>query len=131
MSTYLKLSALALTAAVFTVILRKQSPDYALLITLLGCVIGAVLIVTVCRPVVEFIRKLAAGAELDGTVVGPVLKCVGIGLLTQLTASVCKDAEQTALAGIVELGGGILCVCVSLPLMESVLSMIEQLAGQG
>ena len=48
-------------------------------------------------------------------------------LLTEITASVCADAGQSALAKLVELGGGILCVAVSLPLLQALLALIEEL----
>ena len=79
------------------------------------------------RPVLELCRSLANRAELDGSLTAPLWKCLGLGLLTEVSAAVCADAGQAALAKLIELGGGLLCVVVSLPLLQAVLALIEEL----
>ena len=50
-----------------------------------------------------------------------------IGILTQITASVCADAGQTALSKLVELGGGLLALCAAGPLLRAMLALVEEL----
>ena len=122
-----KLTALALTAALLALVVKKQSPELALALTLCACALGAGLVLSGLRPVLELASSLGRRAELDGTLTAPLWKCLGLTLLTELAASVCADAGQNALAKLVELGGGILCVVVSLPLLQAVLALIEEL----
>ncbi len=127
MDEALKLCALALTAALLALTVKKQSPELALALTLCACALGAVLLLKGLKPVLELARSLAKRAELDGSLTAPLWKCLGLGLLTEIAASVCADAGQSALAKLVELGGGLLCVVVSLPLLQAVLALIEEL----
>ena len=127
MDTALRLTALSLTAAVLALVVKKQSPELALALNLCACALGAALLFQGFRPVLELARSLAKRAELDGTLTAPVWKCLGMGLLTEVASAVCADAGQSALAKLVELGGGILCVVVSLPLLQAVLALIEAL----
>lgn len=123
-----RLSALALTAALLTLVVKKQSPELALVLTLCACALGAGLILSYVRPILTLAKNLAERAELDGTLTAPLWKCLGLGLLTEISASVCDDAGQSALAKLVELGGGLLCLVVSLPLLQAVLALIQELA---
>ena len=123
-----RLSALALTAALLTLVVKKQSPELALVLTLCACALGAGLIISYVRPILTLAKSLAERAELDGTLTAPLWKCLGLGLLTEISASVCDDAGQSALAKLVELGGGLLCLVVSLPLLQAVLALIQELA---
>ncbi len=123
-----RLSALALTAALLTLVVKKQSPELALVLTLCACALGAGLILSYVRPILTLAKSLAERAELDGTLTAPLWKCLGLGLLTEISASVCDDAGQSALAKLVELGGGLLCLVVSLPLLQAVLALIQELA---
>lgn len=127
MPAYGKLFALALVTAVLTVTVRKQSPEQGLLLSLAGCLMGAILLLGWIRPVINLVRKLSDSAGLDPDLTGPMMKVLGIGLLTQVAASVCSDAGQTALAKLLELGGSLLALCLSLPLLEAVLVWIEDI----
>ncbi len=127
MEAALKLTALGLTAALLALVVKKQSPELALALSLCACALGAGLLLKGIVPVLNLARSLADRAELEGSLTAPLWKCLGLGLLTELAASVCADAGQSALAKLVELGGGLLCLVVSLPLLQAVLALIEEL----
>ena len=122
-----RLSALAVTAALLTLVVKKQSPELALVLSLCACALGAALLLRRAEPILSLARSLADRAELDEALTGPLWKCLGLGLLTELSAAVCADAGQSALAKLIELGGGILCLAVSLPLIDAVLELIRSL----
>ena len=122
-----RLSAMLVTAALLTLVLKKQSPELSLVLTLCACALGAGLLFSWLKPVLSLASSLAARAELEDRLTAPLWKCLGLGLLTELTATVCTDAGQTALARLAELGGGLLCLVVSLPLLQAVLALIEEL----
>jgi len=127
MAAPLKLSALALAAALLCLGLKKQSPELALALSLCALALGAGLILQAVKPILNLAQSLALRAELEGSLTAPLWKCMGLGLLTELSASVCADAGQNALAKLVELGGGILCLAASLPLLQAVLALITEL----
>lgn len=129
MAEPIRLSVLALAAAISALVLRKYHPEYALLVAVLGCVLGAVLLLTLASPLFSLIRKLAALTEKQDELLAPLLKCVGIGLMTQITSALCLDAGEAALAKITELGGSLLCILAALPLLEEVLELIRTLVG--
>ena len=127
MTAPLKLSALALAAALLCLTLKKQSPELALALSLCALALGAWVILSALKPVLNLAASLARRAELEEGLTAPLWKCMGLGLLTELTASVCADAGQNALAKLVELGGGILCLAASLPLLQAVLALVEEI----
>ena len=127
MNPFLKLFAAAAAAAVLALSLRKQSPELALLVSAAGCAGAAWLILDWFSPVLDLGRSLCERAGLDADLVDPLWKTAGIGLLTQTASALCADAGQSALAKLVEIGGGLLCLVLSLPLLESVLDLIGDL----
>ncbi|NLL45197.1 MAG: stage III sporulation protein AD, partial [Clostridiales bacterium] len=74
-----------------------------------------------------FIAELVEAAGLSSAVVSPVVKTVGIGLITKLSSDICKDAGQNTAATVVESAGSIAAVTVALPLMKTVFKMISSL----
>ena len=126
-ASYLRLAGLALLVSLLALTIRKEVPDLALALTLGGCALAAGLLLSYVEPVLTLGRSLADRAGLDGSLTGPLWKCLGLSLITRVAAAVCADAGQSALSKLVELGGGLLCLWVSLPLLQGVLALIEEL----
>lgn len=129
MSGYLKLAAVALITTVFILTVRKHNDAIALVLAIAGCCVCGVFLVNLATPVFSFFEDTAQYAGIDKELLQPLLKTVGVGLLTQFSSDICNDAGQTALAKITQAGGTILCVCISMPLLTSVLSMIAAMSG--
>jgi len=127
MTSVLKLFGLGLVTALLALVVRKQAPELALTLSLCACAVGVGLILSWVEPILDLARDLARRADLDPELTTPVLRCLGLGLLTELSAAVCADAGQSALAKLVELGGGVLCLAVSLPLLQAMLALVEEL----
>lgn len=60
---------------------------------------------------------------------GMLWKAVGIGMIGQFTAEVCRDAGEPVLAGRVEFFAKIEIVLLSLPQIRQILSLAEELAA--
>ncbi len=73
------------------------------------------------------LRDLARNSALDAVVIAPVLKCVGIGVVTEVAKELCKDAGEGTLASFTELCGSLCAMYATLPLLRSLLAVIEEL----
>jgi len=78
------------------------------------------------RPV---LRQLEDAAGLSGALIKPVYQCMLISLVCHFAGSICKDAQQEAIAQSIAALGTAASLYVCLPLILSVLSLIRQLLG--
>ena len=99
------------------------------MLTIAACCIIGVLVVRTAEPIVDFLGRLQGMTGLDAELMTPMLKAVGIGLLTEIAAGVCADAGEGAIGKLVELAGGLLALSVALPLLEAVLQMLKTMGG--
>ncbi len=129
MQSLLQVAVIGLLAVIFASILRKNSKELAIVLSLAACALIGVLLVQLAEPVVDFLKKLRNISGLDEALMQPLLKTVGIGLLTQISANVCADAGENAIAKLIEVCGGVLALYVSIPLLEAVLQMMEVLGN--
>lgn len=129
MGSALKLAACALLTAVLVLTVRKHNDSIALVLALASCCICGILICDLASPVFSFLDRTAQTAGIDSALLSPLLKTVGVGFLTQFSSDICADAGQTALARVVQTGGTVLCICVSLPLFTAVLALIQTVSG--
>ena len=126
MDTLLQVAGLGLIAVLLGLVLKKGNGVLALLLTLAACAAMTVSIVRLAEPVVSFLSELRQLAGLEPALLRAVaLRTVGIGLLTQLTASVCADAGESTVAPRIELCGSVLGIYTALPLLEAVLSLLR------
>lgn len=122
-----QVAALAAIGAVCAAAIKKQTPDVALVMTLCAATLILTLAMTALHPVRELMDTLAERAGLSVAVLSPVIKTVGVSILTRVTAELCRDAGEGGLASAVEVAGGACALLVCLPLFEAVLELILEL----
>lgn len=128
---FLQVAVIGVITVLLSTLLKKKNGESALLLTLAACAVIALLAIKMAEPVLDFLQKLREIADLDTALMTPLVKSVGIGLLTQICGGICDDAGESAIAKLVELCGGILAVYVSLPLLEALLETVETMGGGG
>ena len=127
MEDVVKLAAAALAAALCAVVVKQHAWEVGAVLALaagallLGAALGAI----------EEVRALADElGELIGlspAVLAPVLKTVGIAILTRIAAELCRDAGEGGIAAAAETAGAAAAVLTALPLLRAVLSTITGL----
>ena len=127
MSDVIKVAAAGIIAAVCAIMVRKQTPELALLLT----VVAGVLVLLFCSgalaSVIQFMDELVELGGLSPALIAPVLKVTGIALITRFSAEFCKDAKEGGLASAVEAAGTFLALLSMLPLMSAVLDLLNEL----
>ena len=127
MPDMVKIAAIAVAAALCAVVVKKNVAELGMVLALcagaiiLSCSLGAL------EGVKELMDTLADTAGLSPAVLAPVVKTVGIAVLTRVSAELCRDAKDGGIAAFVETAGAAAALLVSLPLLKTVLSMVTGL----
>ena len=127
MPDMVKIAAIAVAAALCAVVVKKNVAELGMVLALcagaiiLSCSLGAL------EGVKELMDTLADTAGLSPAVLEPVVKTVGIAVLTRVSAELCRDAKEGGIAAFVETAGAAAALLVSLPLLKTVLSMVTGL----
>ena len=120
-------AALGLAGALISVLLRKSAPELGLALSLAVSLVAAGLALSLFRDLKEIVDLAGEQTGLSPAILSPVLKCVGIGIVTRLSSELCKDAGQGAVASAVELCGAACAMVTALPLIRTLLQMIGDL----
>lgn len=114
-----KLAAAVLVAAVLTLLLKKDQPAFAFLVSVCTAA-GAAGHRCAAGPASA---RLAAhaGRVFSGAEPAVLLQVLGIALVAQLAADTCKEAGLSAAATAIELCGRVLALLQALPLLQSLL----------
>ena len=125
MPDMVKIAAVAVAAALCAVVVKKNASELGLALAagtvILGLSLGAL------EGVRELMDTLGDTAGLSPAILAPVLKTVGIAILTRIAAELCRDAKENGIAAFVETAGAASALFVALPLLRTVLSMVTGL----
>ena len=94
MELIVKAAALALTAALIGIVLRRTNPELSLLLNICTVVLimGAALGFT--KSFTELAQTVQRIFGVSETLIKPVLKCVAVAIITKMTSDLCKDSSQ-------------------------------------
>ncbi len=124
METLWKCAVLGLTASLLALAFRKQNEEQALLLGI-G---AAVLILLAALPrlgeLMPLLRRAEERSGLTAEFTVPVLKCLGLSLLGKFSAGFCRDLGQSSTAAALELASVCAILCVSVPLLKSLMDIV-------
>jgi stage III sporulation protein AD len=122
-----QVTAVCLVGALLALVVKRGSPESALLLTLAAAVAVGLFLLEPLRELMAFLEELSQRSGISQTLFVPVYKTVGIALVVRVGGSLCRDAGETALASVVETAGAVCALLAALPLLRAVLSMLLEL----
>lgn len=130
MERFLQVSAGVLLTVILGIVLSKQSKDMALLLTVAACCMAVAAAASYLQPVMDFIRQLQTVGQLDTDMLQILLKAVGIGLVAEIASLICSDSGNAALGKTIQLLAAAAVLWLALPLMQSLLEMVQKIVGE-
>lgn len=115
---------LTLLAVIFSLVLKKDAPVIAFLLTL---TVGALILLRIgaqCGGAIQRFAFLLSQAGMDSALYLPVVKSVSVAAIVRVIGALCRDAGQSALAVKLELAGTAAVLTLCLPLLEQVFQLI-------
>lgn len=130
MDNFLKVMAAVLITSIVTLVLSKRCADISLLLTLVVCCIVIGTSVSYIHPILNFAYELIELGGLDTSLLGVIMKSVGIGMISQIAILVCVDSGNQSLGKAVQIMTTAVILSLSVPVLEQMLSLIETLLGE-
>ena len=122
-----KITAICLIGSILAVLVKKTGPDIAIAVSV--AVIGtvSVMLLQLGRETLSHLRQMLELSGLMPELFRPVVKIMGIALLSRLGSDLCRDTGEIAIASLVEIFGAFGSVVVSLPLFAAVWDMLRSM----
>ncbi len=119
-----KCAVLGLAASLLALLIRKHNEEQALL---LGASAALMILLAGLPGLSELLPLLQRAEERSGLTAEftvPVLKSLGLSLLGKFSAGFCRDMGQNSAAAALELASACAILCVSVPLLKSLLDVV-------
>ena len=120
---------LAAAAAVLGFIVRRFDREAGRLLSVAAGALAMLAVLASFSGVFSELKAIASEGGLGGPEVLLAMKAVGVAYLSKLSASLCRELEESSLADICELTGRVLLVLTALPLLRSIASAMIKLVN--
>jgi len=118
--------AIAIVGMVLAIMLKRESPLFAVLISLAVAVLMFLLIIPQLVGLLALIDIITGHLTTGQEYILVVVKIIGIAYVAEFGAQICHDAGEGAIAAKVELAGKVLIMGVAAPV---VISLVELVVG--
>lgn len=130
MTTFLQACGGVLIAVILILALGSHGKEMGSLLGLFVCCMVILLALRYLQPVLDLIRQLQGIGDLDYSMIGILLKVVGIGLISEIAALICADAGNAALGKTLQLLSTSVILWLSIPLFEELTALLQRILGE-
>lgn len=119
-----KIIGIGLIGLILAVLLKQYKPEFSIYISLITGILILILSFNKISAIVELLVNLSNKLSIHQEFLSILIKITGIAILTEFSVSVCKDTGETAIASKIDMGGKVIIIGMSIPIM---ISLIETL----
>lgn len=124
------MAAAILVTVVLGLAVGKQEKDITVLLTMAACCMAGVAAVNYLEPVLDLLWELESLGQLQGGMLGILLKAVGITLVAEIAGMICTDAGNGSLAKTLQMLGSAVILYLSIPIFQAFLTLIREILGE-
>lgn len=123
----LKIIGVGIIALIISVIMKQYKPEFTIYVSIIAGIIVIFLSLDKITGIVTLLTNLSKKNGMNAEYLSILLKITGIAILTEFAVSVCKDAGEAAIASKVDLGGKIIVISMSIPIISALLELIMRI----
>lgn len=122
-----KIIAIGLITAVSTLVVKQTKPEIAVFVGLAGSLLIFFEIIGMISDVFTVFNMIVNKTGISSDLFGVLIKIIGVGYLTEFSASLCSDSGNASIADKIMLGGKIVILVLAIPIFTSIINIITGL----
>lgn len=119
-----KIIGIGLISLIVIIIIKQYRPEFAIYISIVAGILIIMLCIDKLSGIINLLTTLSNKTGINSEYLGILLKITGIAILTEFAVSVCNDAGESAIATKIDLGGKIIIISISIPIIVALLELI-------
>lgn len=123
----IKIIGIGLISLIIIIILKQYRPEFTIYVSIIAGVLIIMLSMDKLTGIINILTTLSNKTGLNAEYLGILLKITGIAMLTEFAVSICNDAGESAIATKVDLGGKIIIISISIPIIVALLELIVKI----
>lgn len=120
----IKIIGIAFVSIIIIVILKQYRPEFAIYASILAGVLILTLASNTLSGIIDMIKSISSKTNINSQFLMILIKITGIAILTEFAVSVCKDSGESAIASKVDIGGKIIIISMSIPIINALIETV-------
>lgn len=129
MSDFLKIIAGIFTSIIFWIFLSKENKATSVLLSVAVCSAMLTAGLMFLQPVINFVNNIRILGNINEDIFNTMMKVVGIGVLSEFSSLICKDAGNEAMGKSVQIVSIVLIIRMSIPVFEILITLLDDILG--
>lgn len=121
-----KIISIGIIGVLLIMVLRSVKPEFAVFAAIGTGIVVVIYLISSLSGVLVAFNGIVEKSGLSSDMFGAVLKIIGIGYLTEYSASICEDADCSSIAQKLQIGGKLTIFLMSVGVITS---LIESVSG--
>lgn len=123
----IKIIGIGLISLIIIIIIKQYRPEFTIYISIIAGVLILTLTMDKLVGIINILTALNNKTGLNAQYLGILLKITGIAILTEFAVSICNDAGESAIATKIDLGGKIIIISISIPIIVALLELVVKI----
>lgn len=120
----IRIIGIGIISLILIIIIKQYRPEFAVYISLIAGAIILILVLNKISGIINLLTNLASKTSINQDFLYLLIKITGIAFLTEFATSICKDCGESAIASKVDIGGKVIIIAMSIPIISSLLETI-------
>ncbi len=122
-----KVIAIGITGAALSILVRQYKPEIAIAIPILTVLAILGICIPYLRVATDAFAEIAETTGIGLAHMQTVIKIIGVAYICQFASDICADAGESAIASKIELGGKIVIITLSMPIIYNLLELVYKI----
>ncbi len=120
----IKIIGIGLIALIIIIIVKQYRPEFTIYVSLVAGALILLMVMDKIGGIIDLLTSLSSKTAINNEFLVLLIKITGIAFLTEFAVSICKDSGEAAIANKVDLGGKVIIISMSIPIIASLLETI-------
>ena len=123
----IKIIGIAFIAVIIIVILKQYRPEFAIYASIIAGVLILTLASGTLSGIIDMINSISSKTNINSDFLVILIKITGIAILTEFAVSICKDSGESAIASKVDIGGKVIIISMSIPIINALIDTVVKI----
>ena len=123
----IKIIGVGLIALIIIVIVKQYRPEFTIYVSLIAGAMILMLVMDKISAIINLLSNLSSKTAINNEFLVLLIKITGIAFLTEFAVSICRDSGESAIANKMDMGGKVIIISMSIPIIASLLETVVKI----
>ena len=123
----IKIIGVGLIALIIIIIVKQYKPEFTIYVSLIAGAMILMLVMDKRSAIINLLSNLSSKTAINNEFLVLLIKITGIAFLTEFAVSICKDSGESAIANKMDMGGKVIIISMSIPIIASLLETVVKI----